>query len=183
MINKEELNLSDELLRRKTFSIPSVQKELGIGYKELRNCVRELEKNGQATLSDDGLNYIVDNSRLVAQQLNQAAKPSAKRPSQFIQPYGKSDKDDDDDEKSPFDEMIARRRRELMERFAELMMTTMTMMKKTKKMKKTMMMKMMKMTTSPVRARKLCVAAANNMSVLFGLKKKPQMMTKMTTTS
>lgn len=120
MVNKEEMNLSDELLKRKTFSIPSVQKELGIGYKELRNCVRELEKNGQATLSDDGLNYIVDNSRLVAQQLNQDAKSSAKRPSQFIQPYGKSEKDDDDDEKSPFAEMIARRRRELMERFAEL---------------------------------------------------------------
>lgn len=125
---RKKINLQDELLKRKTFSIPAVQKELGVGYKELRDSVSKMEKNGQATLSDDGLNFfVVDDSRSYANQSKNGNKTTSNQQRQSIRTvnqYGydseQTHDDEDDDEKDSADEIIARRRRELIERLAKL---------------------------------------------------------------
>ena len=99
---RKEINIQDELLNRKTFSIPAVQEEFGVGYKELRTCVSEMEKNGQAKLADDGLNYIVDNTKRVTRQSNKNKESTyaqhGLRPS--IETPKWDDEEDDDENRS-----------------------------------------------------------------------------------
>lgn len=118
---RKKLNLKEELLKRKTFSIPEIQKELSVGYKELRNCVSEMEKTGHATLADDGLNYIVD-TQPAPKKSNSDDRSSSKQHSQTAKSFDLFDleDEDDDDEEDYYDDMIARRRRELMERLARM---------------------------------------------------------------
>ena len=118
---RKKLNLKEELLKRKTFSIPEIQKELSVGYKELRNCVSEMEKTGHATLADDGLNYIVDTQPAPKKSNSGDCSPS-KQHSQTVKSFDIFDleDEDDDDEEDSYDDMIARRRRELMERLARM---------------------------------------------------------------
>lgn len=112
-----KINLQEELLKRKSFSIPSIQKELGVGYKELRDCVSIMEKNGQAKLSDDDLNYVVDNTQSASKQSTICNSSSSTQGRQSGWSSGKSvlgnyERVDEED--------IVRRRRELMERLAKL---------------------------------------------------------------
>lgn len=118
---RKKINLKEELLKRKTFSIPEIQKELSVGYKELRNCVSEMEKTGHATLADDGLNYIVD-TQPAPKKSNGDDRSSSKQHSQTVKSFDIFDleDEDDDDEEDSYDDIIARRRRELMERLARM---------------------------------------------------------------
>lgn len=124
MTNK--IDLLQELLRRKTFSVAAVQAEFGVGYKELRNCVRVMEENGQATLTDDGLTYAVNSTPTAALQTKSGNAQSPTRQSQAIgiKPYDSifhvDDDDDDGYDKIAADRMVALRRRELMERLARI---------------------------------------------------------------
>lgn len=102
----KEINLQDELLKRKKFSIPAIQNEFGVGYKDVRSCVREMEKNGRVTLAADGLTYIVE-----------SAAPSS-QPSRPSDASAQPDAPHHNDES--YEEQRARRRREIMAMIAKM---------------------------------------------------------------
>lgn len=104
-MNKEELK--KELIGRKTFSIPTIQKELGLSYKQIRQCVGEMLANNELVLADD-LNYKVVANASAANDAN-ASKNRSK-----IQEYADRSKIDNGED------AIIRRRREIMQRLARL---------------------------------------------------------------
>ncbi len=112
-----KIDLKQELLKRKTFSIPAVQKELSVNYKELRNSVREMENKGQITLTDDELTYlVVDNPSSTTKQYSKS-NTSATATNQQV--HSAKSAPDMSGEIS-VDEIIARRRKEILERIDKL---------------------------------------------------------------
>lgn len=108
-MEKEELK--KVLLERKTFTIPSVQNELKLSYKEIRDCVRQMQDNNELMLTDE-MNYtIIDGT----QRSNAAVETGRRRtPNNGVANgigsyfYDRIDKE------------ATRRRRELMERLARI---------------------------------------------------------------
>ncbi len=117
-----KIHLQEELLKRKTFSIPSVQRELRIKYGDLRECVSEMEKIGQVTLADDGLNYIVHNDPPAPKQTDNKSNSATKRRSSTDDMYALVEGvcEERFDGKLPFSEIDAHNRRGMLETLARL---------------------------------------------------------------
>ena len=68
--------LERELKRIRVFTIPQLQASLGVGYMQIRECVRSLEERGLVSLGEDQLTYTYKSTLGKVKDDKEAKRPS-----------------------------------------------------------------------------------------------------------